>query len=169
MQRFPWLTFDRFAKIDWDREITWLQQVVLAGSAALAVAIGGDVLAVHLARSLFHVHGTYQPFTISRYGLFTFVGVAGAVAAWPIVNWISTRPRELYGILAVAVTLVLLLPDARLFQSTTDHSLKYGAVGTLVVMHLWIAVVTYAFMVLGAREPRADDLADRPGSAALRS
>src|SRR5262245_12075163 len=108
MDRSSWISFDRARTVDWADEVSWLQQVVLAGCVALVLSLAGDWIAVNVARHLFTIPHAYEPFTIARYGLFTFVGVAGATAAWPVVNWLSPRPRELYGALAIAVTAVLL-------------------------------------------------------------
>ncbi len=155
MDRFPWLSFDRLRTLSLADEVSWLQRVVLVGAIATVVSIAGDAALAAAGRHFFTINPGFQPFTPARYGLFTFVGVVGATAAWPVVVWISTRPRQLYALLAVAVTLVLLLPDVRLFAGEPTHDMRYGAVGTLVAMHLWIAIVTYVLLVWGGREPRA--------------
>ncbi len=66
-----------------------------------------------------------------------------ACAAWPIVTRISSAPRWLFIRLAVAVTLVLWLPDLYILHLGQPAQ----AVAVLMVMHLAIAVVTYNCLV----------------------
>jgi hypothetical protein len=103
---------------------------------------------LHLARVDFNpVHG--QPskvkvhFQFSDYAKLTIIGVLVACIAWPIVTRISSAPRWLFFRSAIAVTLVLLLPDV--------YILKQGqparAVAVLMCMHIAIGLVTYNALV----------------------
>jgi hypothetical protein len=71
------------------------------------------------------------------------VGVLIACAAWPVVARISSAPRWLFFRLAIAVTIVLLLPDVYIWHQGQSAQ----AVGVLMVMHLAIALVTYNLLV----------------------
>ncbi len=73
-----------------------------------------------------------------------------ACAAWPIVTRISSAPRWLFFRLAIAVTVVLLAPDAWLLLQGGPPE----AIFVLVLMHLAIAVITYNCLVHLARVRR---------------
>jgi hypothetical protein len=66
-----------------------------------------------------------------------------ACAAWPVVTRVSSAPRWLFFRLAIAVTLVLWLPDLYILHLGQPVQ----AVAVLMVMHLAIAVVTYNCLV----------------------
>jgi hypothetical protein len=66
-----------------------------------------------------------------------------ACAAWPVVARISSAPRWLFFRLAIAVTLVLLLPDVYIWHQGQPAQ----AVAVLMTMHLAIALVTYNLLV----------------------
>lgn len=71
------------------------------------------------------------------------IGVVIACVAWPVVTRISSAPRWLFLRMAVAVTLVLWLPDVYILVLGQPPR----AVAVLFVMHLAIAVVTYNSLV----------------------
>lgn len=85
----------------------------------------------------------YVHFQFSDYSKLTIIRVLIACAAWPIVTRISSAPRWLFIRLAVAVTLVLWLPDLYILHLGQPAQ----AVAVLMVMHLAIAVVTYNCLV----------------------
>ena len=123
----------------------------------MAVAVAGSLVAdrllVALGAHLFPaVHG-YGHFRFADYGTLTVIGVVVAGAAWPVVCRISPEPRWLYLRSAVAVTVVLWIPDLYLL---VRHQPVRGVV-VLMVMHLAVAVVTYQSMVCVA-PPRAGDV-----------
>ncbi|HEX3334447.1 MAG TPA: hypothetical protein VHS57_08900, partial [Acidimicrobiales bacterium] len=66
-----------------------------------------------------------------------------ACAAWPIVCRISSAPRWLFFRLAIAVTLVLWLPDVWIWHKGQS---AHGVL-VLMVMHLAIALITYNLLV----------------------
>ena len=66
-----------------------------------------------------------------------------ASGAWPVVTRISRAPRWLFFRLAIAVTLVLLLPDVYIWQQGQPAQ----AVAVLMVMHVVIALITYNLLV----------------------
>jgi hypothetical protein len=97
----------------------------------------------------------YVHFQFSDYSKLTIIGVLIACAAWPIVTRISSAPRWLFFRMAIAVTLVLWLPDLWILHLGQPVQ----AVVVLMVMHLAIAVVTYNCLVhIAAIRP------GRPGS-----
>ena len=124
--------------------------VVVALAVALAGSLAADRLLVALGERLFPTTTSYGHFRFPDYATLTIVGVLVAGAAWPVVCHISPAPRRLYLRMAVAVTVVLWLPDLYLLLRHQPGR----AVAVLMVMHLAVAVVTYQAMVRVA-PPRA--------------
>jgi len=119
-------------------------RVIVASVVAIVGSLIADALIAAAAIALWpHLKG-YQHFMFADYSKLTVIGIIGAAIGWPIVTRISSRPARLYGILAILVTLVLLLPDV--YIAIQGQPIK--AVLALVVMHLAIAIVTYFSMVL---------------------
>lgn len=119
---------------------TWL---AVATVTSIVGSLAADVLLVAVGTTLFPATQGYVHFRFSDYGKLTVVGVIFACVAWPIVTWISSRPKWLFLRLAVLVTVFLWLPD--LFILFNGQSAR--AVAVLMVMHLAIAVVTYNALV----------------------
>jgi hypothetical protein len=119
-------------------------RLVLATVVAIAGSLAADALLVAIGTATFpHTKG-YEHFAFVDYAKLTIIGVVIACLAWPAVVWMSSHPRWLFSRLAVLVTLVLLLPDVWLVLKHQPGQ----AVVVLVIMHLVIAVVTYAALVL---------------------
>ena len=114
---------------------------------ATAVAIGGslavDALLVTIGQAIFPSTRGYVHFQFHDYARLTVIGVVIACAAWPVVTRISSAPRWLFLRMAVAVTLVLWLPDVYILERGQPPR----AVAVLFVMHLAIALVTYNCLV----------------------
>jgi hypothetical protein len=128
-------------------------------AAATLVSLVGSLLAdaalVAICTAAFPSTRGYVHFQFHDYAKLTIVGVIVACLAWPIVTRISSAPRWLFFRLAIAVTVVLLLPDAYLLWRSQPPK----AVAVLICMHLAIALVTYNAMVRLAptrRRPRHD-------------
>ena len=116
---------------------------ILASAVAIVGSLLADALIVKATTSLWPHLSDYPHFVFSDYAKLTIVGVIIACVAWPIVTRISSRPRWLFLLMAIAVTLVLLLPDVYILV----QGQPVKAVAALVVMHLAIAVVTYCSLV----------------------
>ena len=142
-------------------------RVVLATAVAVLGSLLADAALVAVGTQVFPSTTHYVHFDFNNYAKLTVIGVLVACLAWPIVTRISSAPRWLFLRLAIAVSVVLLLPDVYL--------LKLGQPGDAVVvlmcMHVAIAVVTYNTLVhLAPVRPRErSDLAasDHP-TVALR-
>lgn len=127
--------------------------VVAAAAVSIAGSLAADALLVMLGKKLFPATGHYGHFQFSDYSKLTVIGVLIACVAWPIVTRISSSPRWLFFRQAIAVTLVLLLPDLYIwYKGQPIHG-----VAVLMVMHLAIALVTYNCLVHIAKvgEPAA--------------
>jgi hypothetical protein len=140
------------------------QPLAISACAATLVAIAGslaaDALCVVIGQAVFPATKGYAHFQFADYSKLTVIGVLIACAAWPVVTRITSAPRWLFLRMAIAVTLVLWLPDAYILAQGQPPR----AVAVLFVMHLAIAVVTYASLVLIAPvRPPAPAAAPRPG------
>jgi hypothetical protein len=118
-------------------------KVLLATVVSLVGSLAADAALVAVGKSIFPSTKGYVHFQFSDYAKLTIIGVLIACIAWPIVTRISSAPRWLFFRLAIAVTLVLLLPDI--------YILKQGqparAVAVLMCMHIAIGLVTYNALV----------------------
>lgn len=127
-------------------------RVVLATVVALAASLGADAAVVAVGRRVFPSTVHFAHVAVSSYAKLTVIGVLVACAAWPVVTRVSSRPRWVFLRAAVAVTVVLLAPDAYLWLKHESHA----GILVLVVMHLVIAVVTYNALVRIAPAGEAD-------------
>jgi hypothetical protein len=121
--------------------------VIVATVAALAGSLAADMILVAMGKAVFPTTKHFPHFALSDYGKLTVIGVLVACLAWPVVTRISSDPRWLFFRLAVAVTLVLWLPDLYILYIGENPR----GVAVLMVMHLAIAVVTYNCLVRIAR------------------
>ncbi|HEX3792986.1 MAG TPA: hypothetical protein VHV57_00655 [Acidimicrobiales bacterium] len=118
-------------------------RLVMATIGALVGSLVADALLVALGIAVFPSTRGYDHFQFHDYARLTIIGVLIACVAWPIVTRISSSPRWLFFRLAIAVTLVLLLPDLWILH---QHQ-PARAVAVLVCLHLAIALVTYNLLV----------------------
>ena len=117
--------------------------VVAATAVSIAGSLAADALLVMLGKKLFPATEHYGHFRFSDYSKLTVIGVLIACIAWPIVTRITSSPRWLFFRQAIAVTLVLLLPDLYIWY----QGQPIRAVAVLMVMHLAIALVAYNSLV----------------------
>jgi hypothetical protein len=117
--------------------------VAIETVASVAGSLAVDAILVVIGEAIFPSTKGYVHFQFSDYSKLTIIGVLIACAAWPVVTRISSAPRWLFFRMAIAVTLVLWLPD--LYILHMGQSVR--AVAVLMVMHLAIAVVTYNCLV----------------------
>src|ERR1700749_1488167 len=118
-------------------------QVVLATVVSLAGSLLADALLVVIAQAVFPATKGYAHFQFADYGKLTVIGVIIACVAWPVTTRITSQPRWMFFRMAIVVTLVLWLPDVAIMIQGQPGN----AVGTLFVMHLAIALVTYNALV----------------------
>jgi hypothetical protein len=117
--------------------------VVLATVLSVGLSLAADAVLVFVGTRLFPATKGYVHFAFSDYAKLTVIGVLIACVAWPIVTCLSSAPRWLFFRLAIAVTLVLLLPDLYIWHQGQSAQ----AVLVLMTMHLAIALVTYNLLV----------------------
>ncbi len=117
--------------------------MVLAGVASIVGSLVADAILVVIGQAIFPSTKGYGHFQLSDYGKLTVIGVIVATVAWPIVTRVTSRPRWLFFRLAIAVTLVLWLPDLYILHQ--GQPIK--AVAVLMTMHLAIGLVTYNLLV----------------------
>src|ERR1700691_3713582 len=133
--------------------------------ASVAGSLAVDALLVVIGQAVFPAVKGYQHFQFSDYSKLTVIGVVIACLAWPVVTRVSSAPRWLFLRMAVAVTLVLWLPDIYILAQGQPPR----AVAVLFVMHLAIAVVTYNCLVRIARTRPATAAPKAPTSLAVPS
>ncbi len=133
------------------------RQVVAATVCSVVGSLVADAILVKIGTTMFPATRGYTHFRFSDYATLTVIGVLIACAAWPVTTRISSRPRWLFFRMAIAVVLVLWLPDLYILV----QGQPFSAVAILMVMHLAIALVTYNFLVRVARTGRR-----RPGRMA---
>ncbi|MGH9110364.1 MAG: hypothetical protein ACRDY3_13070 [Acidimicrobiales bacterium] len=118
--------------------------MVVAAAVSIAGSLAADAALVAAGTAAFPAVRDYSHFRFGDYGLLTLIGVVVACAAWPAVARLTAAPRWLFLRLAVAVTLVLWIPDLWLLLVLHEPS---DGVGVLMVMHLGVALVTYNIVV----------------------
>ena len=135
----------RLVKVDFEPEHRQpaMGLVMAATAVALAGSLIADVILAKIGEAVFPATKGYVHFRFSDYAKLTIIGVIIACVAWPIVTRISSGPRWLFFRQAIAVTLVLFLPDLYLLYKGQPAD----AVAVLMVMHVAIALVTYNALV----------------------
>src|ERR1700733_3547798 len=113
-----------------------ISRVALAAVAAVAGSLAADALLVAIGQAVFPSTRGYAHFQFPDYSKLTVIGVMIACLAWPVVTRISSAPRWLFLRMAVAVTLVLWLPDVYILALGAPPK----AVAFLLLMHLAIAL-----------------------------
>ena len=118
-------------------------RVAVASVLSVAGSLAADAVLVVIGTAIFPSTKGYVHFQFSDYAKLTVIGVVIACLAWPVVTRITSEPRWLFFRMAIAVTLVLWLPDLYILVKGQPPR----AVAVLIVMHLAIAVVTYYCLV----------------------
>jgi hypothetical protein len=118
-------------------------RLLLATVVSIAGSLVADALIVMVAQAVMPATKGYPHFQFGDYAKLTVIGVIIACVAWPVTTRITSRPRWMFFRMAIAVTLALWLPDVYILVNGQPGN----AVGTLFVMHLAIAVVTYNALV----------------------
>ncbi len=118
-------------------------RLLLATLVSLAGSLAADAGLVAISKAAFPSTKGYVHFQFNDYAKLTIIGVIIACVAWPVVTRISSAPRWLFFRMAIAVTLVLLLPDIYILKQGQPAK----AVAVLVCMHVAIALVTYNALV----------------------
>jgi hypothetical protein len=117
------------------------RHVVAAGLAAAVVSLAAGLMLATIGQAAFTVPAAFGKFAFATYALLTVLGVAGAAVTWAAVARLSSRPKWLLTRLAALVTALFLIPDFLLLGTPGNPA---GPVAILMLMHLAIAVITYA-------------------------
>ncbi len=118
-------------------------RLALATALAVALSLAADAALVAVGTRAFPSTTGYAHFQFPDYAKLTVLGVLIAGAAWPLVARVSSSPRWLFCRAAVAVTLVLFLPDVYIWLGGQSGQ----AVAVLLAMHVAIALITYNALV----------------------
>ena len=137
-----------------DPQLSWARWA-LASVVAVVGSLAADAALVAAGKAVFPGIADFPHFAFKDYAKLTVVGVVIACVGWPVVTRVSSRPRWVFLRAAVAVTVVLLLPDVYIWVQGESAR----GVVVLMVMHLAIAVATYNALVRIA--PAGEVPADR--------
>jgi hypothetical protein len=118
--------------------------VVVATVVAIVASLAADAVLVRIGVALYPLTRGYVHFRFSDYSKLTIIGVVIACVGWPVVARISSQPKWLFLRAAIAVTLVLFLPDLAIWYLGQPAR----AVFVLAWMHVAIAVVTYLSLIV---------------------
>lgn len=143
----------RWARVDFQptqQPPAWWR-VGLATVLAIAGSLAADAALVALGEHVFPATKGFVHYQFNDYAKLTVIGVVIACAGWPIVTRISSAPRWLFFRLAIAVTLVLFLPDLWIWMQGEPGQ----GVLVLMAMHVAIALVTYNMLIHVAPVGRA--------------
>ena len=133
------------------------RRVALATALAIVLSLAADAALVAVGTTVFPATNGYVHFQFADYAKLTVIGVLIAGAAWPVVARVSAAPRWLFFRAAIAVTLVLFLPDVWIWLQGESAQ----GVAVLLAMHVAIALITYNLLVHLApvRPPARRDVA----------
>ena len=142
-------------------------RVIVASVLSIAGSLAADAALMVISTAIFPSTKGYVHFQFSDYAKLTVIGVVDRLPGLARRHRISSEPRWLFFRMAIAVTLVLWLPDLYILVNGQPPR----AVAVLFVMHLAIAVVTYNCLVriaqvkttraAGLPAPGPDHYADR--------
>jgi uncharacterized membrane protein YeaQ/YmgE (transglycosylase-associated protein family) len=138
-------------------------RIALAGLIGIVGSLVADAILVALGKVTFKVHGGFDPFHFGSYAPLTVLGVVGATIGWAVLTRLTSEPRWVVRRAALVVTLVLLVPDVVILPGNPA-----GGVATLMVMHVAIAVITTAALLLVA-PARGTVTAARPSGRTVRA
>jgi len=119
------------------------RRVAFATSLAIVLTLAADAALVVVGTTVFPATKGYVHFQFADYAKLTVIGVIIAGAGWPVVARLSSAPRWVFFRLAIAVTLVLFLPDVYIWLRGASAQ----AVAVLMAMHVAIALITYNLLV----------------------
>ena len=118
-------------------------RLVVATLAALLASLALCVLAVHVAEAQFPATRHFSHFRAADYGSLVVAGVLLGSGTWAVLVHASAAARRVFLRLAAVAMLLLWVPDAVLFALGEPAA----GVGTLMVMHLLVALATYQALV----------------------
>jgi len=136
-------------------------RIVVATALAAVVATLGDLAIQELGRSVLAVSADFEPYqgTVAPY---TIGGVVLAgIAYWLVVRFTRDARRNYLGLSALAL-LASWIPDGLLYV-WNDPGATLPAVGSLMAMHTFAAVVVVTFLLTIA-PPGSRPAATRPSS-----
>ena len=125
-----------------DPQPSWVRWI-LASAVAVVGSLAADAALVAVGKAVFPGTHHFAHYAFGDYAKLTVIGVLIASVGWAVVTRVSSRPRWVFVRAAVAVTVLLLVPDLYIWLQGESSQ----GVLVLVAMHLAIAVVTYNALV----------------------
>ena len=137
-------------------------RIAVAGLASAVASVVACVILSELGKAALSPPASFDKFNFPGYAVLTVLGVIAATVGWAILVRLTSQPRWCLEVAAVAVTVVLLLPDVAILPQN-----PFSDVLVLMVEHVVIAVITTALLLkLSAPGSRAAAPAERSRSAA---
>ncbi len=124
------------------RPLPSVPQIALAGLASAVASVLACVVLSEVGKAALSPPAYFDKFNPPGYIALTVIGVAGATIGWAILVRLTSRPRWCLMVAAVAVTIVLLLPDVAILPHNPTSD-----VVVLMVEHLVIAVITTVLLL----------------------
>jgi H+/Cl- antiporter ClcA len=118
-------------------------RLLIATVVSLVASLLADWLLVKLGTNIYPSTRPFPHFQFGDYAKLTIIGVVIACVGWPLVTRLTSQPRRLFLQAAIAISIVLLAPDAYIWHNDASGN----AVFVLVWMHLAIAIITYNALV----------------------
>ncbi len=123
------------------------RRLLWVGPLALVVSLAATVLLRTIAVAALDVPSEFESLRLGAVVFLTTVGVVGAVAVFAAVSKWARRPVQLYLKIAVAALLLSWMPDIDILISEPYAGTGVDSVGTLMSMHLVVAVITVGLLV----------------------
>jgi hypothetical protein len=112
---------------------------------AMGIATIGSALATSVIALVAHVAGVsddFDPIAPSAYLTLAVIGVGLASLSWFAIARRTANPRTILTRLVPAVVLISFIPDLLLGVSQSEPGTTWGAVASLMLMHLAVAAIT---------------------------
>lgn len=128
-----------------------LPRVVAASCVAAAIAATINTLLAVTAVAAFGVPAKFEPLAIPAVATASAVGALGAGACWAVLNRVVPRPVPVFLAAAALGLVASMYPpiDLAIADPPPYPGVSAGAVATLMLMHVVVAVTSAAVLVRG--------------------
>jgi hypothetical protein len=112
---------------------------------AIGLATIGSTLATSVIAFVSHAAGVsddFDPIAPAAYLTLVVIGVSLASLSWFAIARRTANPRTILTRLVPAVVLISFIPDILLGVNQSEPSTTWGAVASLMLMHLAVAAIT---------------------------
>ncbi len=122
-------------------------RLLWVGPLALAVSLVATVLVRTVVVAGLDVSSEFEPLRVGSVIFFTTIGVVGAISVFAVVAKMARRPVALYIKIALVALLLSWGLDVDLLLSEPYEDTGFDTVGTLMAMHVVVAVIAVTLLV----------------------